>query len=133
MHAWTWLAANPALLVTCVSVAPTPTFLKTSPSTEVKSARRVLSVLKALTKLNTASPVPTIPYSLRRLRAIAFFAALELLKRFTVRKVAHLAVNSLLRSKALSNAHALVLTEFTLHSITHAVARLASTLRTLTM
>jgi hypothetical protein len=83
--------------------------------------------------LNTASLAHTILFSHRSLRLIAFFALPVLLNRFTARKVVHLVVNSHLRSKAPSNAHASVLIEFTPHWITHAVASLASISKTLTM
>lgn len=111
----------------------TPTFPPTSQSTEVSSAPRVLSALRALTNPNTANLALTIHSSRRSLSLTASFAQLVLLSHSMDKKVAPLAVSLPHQSRAPNSAHALALTEFTRHSITHADARLASISRILTM
>jgi len=86
----------------------------------VKSAPRDLTAPQEVMKKSFAHPVLTTPTLVLVASLSAFFAQPVLRRLVTAKKVALLVVNSLTLSKLPKFAHALVLTESTHLSITHA-------------
>lgn len=107
-------AACRAPRVTCATAVPTLISPRLKPTTMVRFAPRVITVLRALTMLSPARLAATTKTLEPSPRLSALFALLALLSLFTVRRAAPLAVSSPTLSKAPNSAHASVKTECTL-------------------